>query len=306
MITLREAMEKSGLSMGQIGNLIGYSKAVISQVAAHKYPKWWDIERRIIETMVARDYLKKEEAELEVLTAPKGVFHVDPNKFITTENTMALDELAQDLLNPATTLNASIGIVCGHAGYGKTTAIKHFCTMIDAAVYVLFIEGFTLTTLVREIAKALGGVRYHSFELNKDYIKEATSVYRKLIVIDEADRLPLRYLESIRNLNEYCGLPFLLVGESSIKSKMAALPRLESRIRNRPLEFSSLSDIDIRNFYQQAVGLDIAYTPKAIDQLLKLCHGDFRIMVNDAHRIVQILNANGLDEISQEVIDAIK
>lgn len=306
MITLAKAIETTGLSQARAAEIAGLSKTTVSLVLAHNYSGWQAKEKQIIEALVARQVLRKEDAELEELTVPEGTLRVDPNRFIPTQNTMALDELAKDLQDPATTLNASIGIVYGHAGYGKTTAVRHFCACTDAAVYLLYVTGDTLAALVRQISRALGGQGMRSFEENKEYIRTATCVYRKLIVIDEADRLPLKSLESLRGLNEYCGLPMIFIGESTLIGKMSALPRLESRIRNRPLEFVPLNEVDVRMFYYHAVGLDLAENPAAVSRLLKISRGDFRVFVNDAHRLAGILNANGRVEITKEVIDAVE
>lgn len=306
MITLAKALEATGLSQAKIAEIAGLSKTTVNLVLAHNYTGWQTKEKQIIEALVAGEVLSKEDAQLEKLTVPEGTLRVDPNRFIPTENTMALDELAKDLLDPATTLNASIGIVYGHAGYGKTTAVKHFCATTSAATYMLYITGDTLPGLVRQIAKALRGEARRSFEDNKESIRGATCVYRKLIVIDEADRLPLASIESLRGLNEYCGLPMIFIGENALLGKMSALPRLESRIRNRPLEFQSMSEVDVQMFYYHAVGLDLAENHMAVSRLLKISRGDFRIFVNDAHRLVSILNANGRTEITKEVLDAVE
>lgn len=306
MITLAKALETTGLSQAKVSEIAGLSKTTVSLVLGHTYTGWPAKEKQIIEAMVAQGVLRKEDAQLEVLTVPEGTLRVDPNRFIPTENTMALDELARDLLDPATTLNASIGIVYGHAGYGKTTAVKHFCATTSTATYMLYITGDTLSGLVRQIAKTLGGEPRRAFEDNKEYLKTATCVYRKLIVVDEADRLPLKSLESLRGLNEYCSLPMIFIGENALLGKMAALPRLESRIRNRPLEFQPMTEVDAQMFYYHAVGLDLAENHMAVSRLLKISHGDFRLFVNDAHRLVSMLNANGRTEITKEVIDAVE
>jgi DNA transposition AAA+ family ATPase len=306
MITLEKALEVTGLSQSKAAEIANLSKTTISLVIGRTYTNWQVKERQIIEALVADGLLSKEAAELEKLTVPEDVLRVDPNKFIPTENTMQLDELANDLLDPATTLNASIGLVYGHAGYGKTTAVKHYCATADQAVYLLYITGDTLPALVRQITKALGGQGMHSFEMNKEYIRTATCVYRKLLVVDEADRIPLRSLEALRGLNEYCELPMILVGENALLGKMSALPRLESRIRNRPIEFRPMSEVDVQMFYYHAVGLDLAHNHAAVVRLLRISHGDFRIFVNDAHRLVGIMNSNGLSEITKEVIDAVE
>lgn len=305
MISLKNAIEIIGLSQAQIGEMLGVSKTTISLIANGNYTGNKNKESEIVNQLVQLGYLSKEQADIETITTTKGNLKVDSNKFVITENTIKLDELAKDLLNPNATLNSSIGVVYGHAGYGKSTAIQHFCALNGRASYTLYMEGYTLAMMVRDIVTQLKGTPAHGLDNNISLIKEACMIYRKLIVVDEADRLPLKNIEMLRNINEKCSLPILLVGEHSLSSKMTSLPRLESRIRSTPVIFQPLTLMDIVNYYKQACGLDISTSRKIQQRILKNCHGDFRIMVNDAHRVLAIMNANGLNEITMEVMYAI-
>ncbi len=305
MISIKKALEITGLSTSQMGEIVGVSKSMISLLANKKYGSDNTKDKEILEKLVALGYLKKEDVELNKNLNANGPFKVKSNGFIVTENTMNLDELARDLLSPQTTLNSSIGVIYGHAGYGKTTAIQHFCALNSRAVYSLYMEGYSLTMMVKDIVNQLQGTPARGLDNNIQLIKEACYVYRKLLVVDEADRLPIKNIEMLRNINEKCKLPILLVGEHSLSSKMTSLPRLESRIRSKPLVFQPLSLQDISNFYLQSCAIDISNDRKVLKRILQLCHGDFRIMVNDAHQILSVLNSNGLDKITMEVIHAI-
>jgi DNA transposition AAA+ family ATPase len=305
MISVKKALELTGMSMSQMGTVIGLSKSTISLIVNNKYGSDTDKEKEIIEKLVALGYLTKEDAALNETKNIDGPFRVKSNSFIITENTMKLDELAKDLLSVKTTLNSSIGVVYSHAGYGKSTAIQHFCALNSRAVYSLYMEGYSLTMMVKDIVNQLQGTPAHGLDKNIELIKESCFVYRKLLVVDEADRLPIKNIEMLRNINEKCRLPILLVGEHSLSGKMTSLPRLESRIRSKPLVFQPLSLQDIANFYNQSCGLDISNNKKVLKRILQLCHGDFRVMVNDAHQILAVMNANRLSEITMEVIHAI-
>lgn len=306
MITLMQAIEITGMSLQEVGDLVSMSKSAISRIKGHEYPEWEALEKRIIEEMVKRGRLSADQSGLIAKSdSPEGSIRLDTSKFITTDNVMDVDDLANDLLDPSTTLNASIGMVVGSAGYGKTTTMQHFCAMNDLAVYVLYIEGYTLTALIREIARSLTGNKASSFERNLALIKDATAIYRKLLVIDEADRLPIKYLESLRTINEYCKMPIMLVGERMLLAKMQSLPRLESRIRKPLITFKPLSTIDVEDFYSQASGLSLKGKDIVKEKLLKLCHGDFRVMVNQAQHLIQIMNTNGMQEVTMEALDAL-
>ncbi len=301
MIELKKALEITGMSLGDVSILMGCSKALISKVKDHDYSKFWEWEKKIIEAMVREGRLTMEQAELLPEDERKGIV-IDDTKFVRTNNVMALDSLAEDLLNPRSTLNASIGVCTGKAGYGKTTTIKHFCASNDRASYILYMDGYSITGLMRDALRNMTGETRRSFIDIKDAIKDAAAVYRKLLVVDEADRMPIRLLEALRGLNEYCGLPLLLIGEPALLTKVHAEPRIESRMRKPRVEFAPLSCVDIALYWKAAIGLDLTGKLEIQQMLLKSCRGDFRIMVNDAQHVVQFMNTNNLTEVDEKVV----
>jgi DNA transposition AAA+ family ATPase len=302
-MTLSEALEKTGLSLQQAGDFVGLGKSAVSRVKSHDYPNWENIEKAIIQKMAEANMFGDEEVLEEI---DPGTLRVNPAAFIPTQNVIAVNSLANGLLDPSATLNSSIGMVTGSAGFGKTTAIQQFVAINEQSVYVLFMEGYSLQMLVRRIAMELTGFNQRTFDRNLAIIKEATSIYRKLIIIDEADRMPLKVIESLRNINEYCGVPVMLVGEESLVSKMESLPRLRSRVRKPEIVFKPLNAVDVATFYQMAVGLDISGSPAVCQTLLRWAAKDFRVLVNDAQHIVAMLNSSGLNSLTEEVLDAYK
>ncbi len=302
-MTLAEALEITQLTLQQAGDLVGLGKSAVSRVKNREYPNWENIERAIIAKM-AEANLFPETVDIE-LPEP-GTLAVNPTAFISTQNVVALNSLANGLLDPRTTLNSSIGMVTGSAGLGKTTAIQRYAAMQDQAVYVLYMEGYTLSMLIRKIAYELTGFNRRTFDNNLAIIKEAASIYRKLIIIDEADRMPIRIIESLRNINEYCGAPILLVGEESLASRLETIPRLKSRIRKPEIVFKPINIVDVATYYQIATGLDISGSPEVCQQLLRWAGRDFRTLVNDAQHIISTMNTNGLSELTEEVLNAYK
>ncbi|AEC02058.1 AAA family ATPase [Parasphaerochaeta coccoides] len=301
-MTLAEALEISGMTLQQVGELLDppLGKAAISRIKSHEYPNWDILEPQIVNKMgkigVLGDFTGEEKQT--------GILRVDPTAFIHTQNVLATDALVQDLLDPATTLNASIGMITGAAGYGKTSTVQHIGATVDQAHYVLYMEGYTLTALCKQIASTLMGFCQRTFEKNLALIKEATSIYRKVIILDEVDRMPIRYIEALRNINEYCGVPLLLVGEESLTAKMESLPRLKSRVRKPQISFKPLNTADVAMFYLEAVGLDIRDSLQVCKILLSRANRDFRVLVNDAQHLVKAMNASGYETLTEEVLDA--
>lgn len=81
---------------------------------------------------------------------------------------------------------------------GKTTSVQRFAAENTAATYVLYM-GYTRNALFREISEGILGRSAGTYYGNLQLIMGATQMYRKLIIIDEADRMPLSLLENLRD-----------------------------------------------------------------------------------------------------------
>ena len=305
MITFEEAIERCGLNYTEIGSLVNLGKSAISLIKARKYQNWENYQKAIITKLGQAGYLGDEydyESPELFGDGPK----VDPQAFISTQNVQAVNALCDDLLDPSTSLNASLGMVVGSAGYGKTTALQHYASVHDSAIYILYMEGYTLVGLCKAIAFELIGTSGRTYLENLALIDRATSTVRKLIIIDEADRMPIRLLEGIRNLNERCGAPMLLAGEETLTAKMETQPRLRSRVRKPEIKFVPINHVDVATFYEEAIGLSIAGDEKVCMQLLRWANRDFRTLVNDAQHICRIMHTHKLDELTSEVLNEYK
>lgn len=304
MENLKEVIEASGKSLTEVGELVGLGKAAVSRIASGDYSDAPKRQAEIIGRMRNVGWLDKTDYKPEA--QPKDAIKLDTTMFIPTDNVIALDGLAEDLLDRGTTLNASIGIVMGSAGYGKTTAVKHFCATHDDSFYMMYIQGFTDRQFVKSVADAMVGRYERTYYSNLELIKEAASAYRKLVIIDEADRMPQSYFDIVRDINETSGLPILLCGEGSLAIRMSRSPRLKSRIRRPQVCFSPLSIVDVATYWHEAVGLNISGDKDLCAELLKMSGGDFRILVNDAQHLVKVMNASGISTLSREVLHELK
>lgn len=70
--------------------------------------------------------------------------------------------------------------------------------------------------------------------------------------------MPLKYLETLRGLNEVCSLPLILAGEERLISKLESEPRLKSRIRKPEIAFKPLDLVDVATYYSIAAGIDLS------------------------------------------------
>ena len=286
---LDSLMRAKGLSVSDVARICGLSKATVSLAKNGKDARK---ETLVLEKLAENGYAESVKA-----------FRVQRDVFVKTENTKAFDELCDEFIDPDGDLTSSIGVVIGRAGRGKTFAARRYAVMNSSAVYVLFIDGFSLVDVAREIAYELAGIRPRFFRDCVDVIDEATFKERRLVIIDEADKMPKKHIEMLRGLNERCMLPMVLVGEETLKKTLESERRLKSRVR-RIVDFKPISLVDIAAYYSSAVGIEL--DGEVLKELHKRSGGDFRNVVKDAFAIVRILNANRLTGIDLDVVRSLR
>ncbi len=64
MMTLKEALAITGMTLSDAGDLVGMGKSAISRVKSHDYPNWQNIEAAIIKKM-AEAGLFKDDVEID-------------------------------------------------------------------------------------------------------------------------------------------------------------------------------------------------------------------------------------------------
>ncbi len=289
---LSKIMEMAGLSTGDVASITGYSKSTISQIKNNKYSesKQAELEGEIVQKLESEGFAA--DTVFERIRLKKDVF-------IKTENVKHFEALCDELIDPEGDLTSSIGMVVGRAGRGKSFAAKRYAVMHTDSVYVLYIDGFSLIDVAKEIAYELSGVRPRQFRACVDVIDEATFKRKKLVIIDEADKMPKKYFEMLRGINERCALPIVLVGEENLRKNLESERRLKSRIRDI-VAFSGIDVVDIAAFYSAAMGMSLK--SDVLEALHKRSSGDFRLVVKDAMSIARILNANEINTVSMEII----
>lgn len=296
-MTAKEILEKyrenegNDMSQREIADKLGWSPSTLSMVLSGSYANQAAKEEEMARVLL----------NIGSLSAEGFTPILVREQIIATKDFMDVYALCNGLANPDSSLTASIGLVIGDAGMGKTTAVQRFAAEHAAAAYVLYM-GFNRNALFKEIAEAVVGRSARSYYDNLQLIMGATRIYRKLIIIDEADRMPLSMLEDLRTLNENGRVPILLVGEPKLASTVKKADRIESRIRKPRITFSPIDAPTLATLYDECCGLKLS--EKVTKTLLKMAHGDFRVAANDMQNLVRIMNINRKSELTQEVINA--
>lgn len=288
---LRSVLKANGLSMDAAARVIGVDKSQVVKVCGHRYPDWETKEIEFIHTLNQAGYTN---------TKPVGI-HINTDILVLTPSVSSFQSLADDLADPDNTLSSSIGMAIGTAERGKTHASKWYVQNNTNAVYVLYVDGSSKTQLMRDICEAVAHTRPYSFGACLSALEETCKYSRRLVIIDEADKLPVQFLEMLRGVNERCNLPILLVGEEGLKTKTDRVPRLRSRIRQPVCLFEKANAVDVAAYYQAAAGLDIDRDTAV--RLARHAGYGFRSIVNDSIALSKMSRASAIDTITDKMLE---
>lgn len=289
--SLKGFLRSNSLSFGEVGRILNIDKSTVSKVCSQTYPNWELKEKELITELQKLGYNK---TISDVLT-------VDTNVLVKTRSVSAFFELCESLLNPDSTLTSSLGMTIGTAERGKTHAARWFAEDHDEAVYTLYVDGFSPVNLLRNICYELAGIRPYSFGACVATIAEVSKTKRRLIIIDEADKCPIKILEMLRGINESCQIPIMLVGEEMLKTKVDSVPRLRSRIRKPVCVFDPINPIDVTVYYSEALGVNLDRT--IAEKLSRRAHGGFRTVVNESIALAEIARNSSLQTITPAMLD---
>ncbi len=151
-----------------------------------------------------------------------------------------------------------MGVVHGHAGYGKSTAVTWLSNQVPS-IYVraraLWTPSAMLGAMLKELRIQPGG----SNAAQVDRIVEALARSGQCLFVDEVDYLVkhTKMIETLRDLHDLATMPVVLIGEDTLLQKLSHLPRLSGRIAQdvpfQPLDLEDtallakqLCDIEVR------------------------------------------------------------
>jgi len=218
--------------------------------------------------------------------------------FLNTDNVTRFDELCAEMEDSRSLIGPSMAMVTGPAGRGKTECAKKYAVNAGA-VYLAPMIKTSATMLLQEVTLDLAKMRPGRVAGCLEVIQAEMARRRRLIMIDEADLIPMPLLEMLRNINERYACPILLIGEEGLTGKLASRRRIWSRIRRR-MAFEPVTQPNIVLFFRRAMEKNI--TPGSTQLLHRCCEGDWRPVLKWAADIERALEASGLEEIPEDLV----
>lgn len=189
--------------------------------------------------------------------------------------------------------------VIGPAGCGKTTEAQRFATINPNAIYLSYQDRFTHIGLFKEVCFCVTGSRPYSSQACHELLQEKFSSHPQILIVDEADRMPPKHLNTLRDIHDQHGVPICLCGEEPLRGKLYQERRLISRVR-RVITFKSINAIDVIKFFKAS--LDQILSAELAAQLTRHCQGNFRRVVKDALDLERMMRVSGKSTITAELM----
>ncbi|MFH2504010.1 AAA family ATPase [Klebsiella indica] len=217
MITeLTELMNEKGYSQTQVARAMGKSAAVINQYLLNKYKGDISGLEADIRNFIQRETSRQKHKKLKA-------------KFVVTEMAgrgLNVIKLAH--------LHCDLNIIYGDAGMGKTEIMREYARRNRDVILIETDPGYTARTVLEELSSRLGiNPRGNMHELSVSCVK-ALQDSGRLILIDEAENLPHRALETIRRIHDKAGVGVVLAGMPrlllNLKGKRGEYKQLYSRV----------------------------------------------------------------------------
>ena len=201
-------------------------------------------------------------------------------------------KMADFVINEAY-IDGQIALITGEAGSGKSTIVKEYVATHPNAILIEATLHTTAKVLLEILSEKLGIT--HARSLHDRVVAISLELRKRdvIILIDEAEHLPLRALEDLRRIWDFSQCPIVLVGTEillkNLMGKNGELRQLYSRIDGK-WHVKGLDKSESRAYYGN-VG----------ETIFKYTKGNFRSsakLYRKAKRLASLHNT----EIQEEII----
>jgi DNA transposition AAA+ family ATPase len=221
---VRDLVDNQGSQYSTIAARIGYSRTALMRFVAENHGS----DAIAVKLMELKRSWEQSENVARATEEPLQQPIQGSIPFLTTEDAAQVLGVCEFCAG-----EPAIGVVVGHAGAGKTTALKRWCEGNPKAVYVSADVTMTTRGVLEEIAELL---MLSTRGTLRDILRRLICLLKrdhKVIVVDEADVLisyaddTVRKIEVLRPLHDKGGASIILAGLPRLKVYLTRGPSLK-------------------------------------------------------------------------------
>ena len=264
-------MNEKGLSQSDVAKAIGMSPATVSNYLNGTYKG--DVNK--VNDKIAA-YLRLEENRRQEAEGKTEYVRTQSGRRIAD-----ILRLAHATGNPV--------VIIGQAGLGKTSALYDYHAQNPDTLLVESDPTYNAKVLLAKLAKSCGVPTDGSLNLLMERLTERLKDSGRLIMIDEAENLPLKALECVRRLHDKTDVGLALVGMprllTNLRGRYGELKQLSSRVNFKldlgdALDDEELTEIVVGNLKTEdaaVVAELVAAAEGNVRRLVKMLHGVRRL-----------------------------
>ena len=257
---LNDLMTRKGYSQTQVARAIGKSAAVINQYLQGKYAGDVPAIDALAHSFINREAEKEKSQKITARFVPT----------VTSRKGMEVIRYAH--------LDGDLNVIVGAAGLGTTMILREYAAQHRDALLIEADPGYTARVVLEELCNLLGlSKRGNMHELSEACIAALRDSGR-LLMVDEAENLPYRALETLRRIHDKSGIGMVLAGMPrliiNLKGKRGEYQQLYSRVGFALCIGDSLPQSDITDIAVSM--LPGAGSQDVSEALFKASHGNAR------------------------------
>lgn len=259
-VELNDLMTRKGYSQTQVARAIGKSTEVINQYLQGKYAGDVPAIDALARSFINREVEKEKSQKITARFVPT----------VTSRKGMDVIRYAH--------LDGDLNVIYGAAGLGKTMILREYAAQHRDALLIEADPGYTARVVLEELCGLLGiSKRGNMHELSEACIAALRDSGR-LLMVDEAENLPYRALETLRRIHDKSGIGLVLAGMPrliiNLKGKRGEYQQLYSRVGFALCIGDSLPQSDITDIAVSM--LPGAGSQDVSEALFKASHGNAR------------------------------
>ena len=251
---LEQYIEDTGLSQAAVAKQLVKSATTINQYLKGTYKGDVTAIDEAVAELVARYQIKDAASD-----------------FVPTASATRILEVC-DMAHRLSCMN----MIIGDAGLGKTTALKHYAATTKNVLLIETDTTYSVRMLLSEICRVSGIIAPRGNPSMMSAIIDRLRDSKRLLIIDEAELLNYRALETVRRIHDKTNIGIVFAGMPRLRANFRGgaggdYKQLYSRI-HRPYSMDTrLSESDIDMMCEAALGTDAFNKP-----LNDVCHGNAR------------------------------
>ena len=263
-----EKSKNADFSQSKLEAKLGINKTYLSQYLNNDNFKY---KNKVEEKF--KVYLQEFKEKGEVKEKIKGLSKLD---FIQTKDAKKI--FARLVL--ASMQGDRISVILGESGTGKSRIIEEFCKSHTEAICVEATPDMNAKDILNKLASTLNLGIFKSNHSGIVMIAKELKRLKKYVIVDEAEHLKWRVLETLRRIMDFSSQPLILVGThwlaDSISSGRLGSKREQelSQLKNRCLGRYELSGLDKEEYVEICKASGIP--SKCAWKLYELGAGNFR------------------------------